>query len=158
MCAKAWKRSSASTRIPDRTFKSRVRTVRNEAKTSSNVVYYEAILTVDNSEHLLRPGMTATATITSELHSNVLLVRNVALRFEPPVQNRPGPPGAPPSSPASLPLAKGKKRLYTLGPDGKTLAPLEVTPGATDGTNTELTEAPIKEGAKVVTDVEEVAP
>lgn len=141
----------------DRVFKSRVRAVRNEAKTSSNVVYYEAILTVDNSDHLLRPGMTATATITSELHSNVLLVPNVALRFEPPVKSGPpGPPGG--GAPTTAPLAKGKKRLYTLGPDGKTLAPLEVTPGATDGTNTELTEVPIKEGTKVVTDVEEVVP
>ncbi|AKU96595.1 Macrolide-specific efflux protein MacA [Labilithrix luteola] len=145
---------------PDRVFKSRVRAVRNEAKTSSNVVYYEAILTVDNADHLLRPGMTATATITSELHSNVLLVPNVALRFEPPTKSGPpGPPGAgAAAAPASAPLAKGKKRLYTLGPDGRTLAPLEVTPGATDGTNTELTEAPIKEGTTVVTDVEEVVP
>lgn len=53
---------------PERVFSSRVKSVRNEAKTSSNVVYYEAILTVDNTERALRPGMTATATITSELH------------------------------------------------------------------------------------------
>lgn len=138
----------------DRTFTSHVQAVRNEAKTTSNVVYYEAILTVDNSEQLLRPGMTATATITSELHANVLRVPNAALRFEPPVVSG---PGAPPATiqPA---LPKGKKRVYKLAGDNVTLVPVQVTPGATDGTNTEVTDATLAPDAQVVVDVEDAAP
>lgn len=50
----------------------------------TNVVTYSALLTVANLEKLLRPGMTATATITTRTLSDVLLVPNSALRFEPP--------------------------------------------------------------------------
>jgi HlyD family secretion protein len=51
---------------------------------TSNVVTYSAVLAVKNPEKLLRPGMTATATITTRTLSGVLLVPNTALRFEPP--------------------------------------------------------------------------
>lgn len=140
---------------PDRVFTSRVRSVRNEAKTSSNVVYYEAILTVDNSERLLRPGMTATATITSELHANVLCVPNAALRFEPPAPS--GPPGPQPAV-QRIPLPAGKKRVYTPGANGQPPSPIEVTPGATDGVDTEITAAKLAPGAKVIVDIADGAP
>jgi HlyD family secretion protein len=50
----------------------------------SNVVTYSAVLAVENPQKLLRPGMTATATITTRTLGDVLLVPNTALRFEPP--------------------------------------------------------------------------
>jgi HlyD family secretion protein len=141
---------------PNRVFTSRVQAVRNEAKTSSNVVYYEAILSVDNSERLLRPGMTATATITSELRENVVGVPNAALRFEPPLASGPSVgPGTP--APASAPLPPGKKRVYKLGSDLRTPVAVEVTPGATDGTRTEITSSALDAGAKVIVDVEDGA-
>jgi HlyD family secretion protein len=141
---------------PNRVFTSRVQTVRNEAKTSSNVVYYEAILTVNNSERLLRPGMTATATITSELRENVLRVPNAALRFEPPAPKRPslGPGDA---QPVPAPLPPGKKRVYTLGADARTPVAIEVTPGATDGTYTEITGTDLAVGTKLIVDTEDGA-
>jgi HlyD family secretion protein len=142
---------------PDRVFTSRVKTVRNEAKTSSNVVYYEAILTVDNSARLLRPGMTATATITSELHENALRVPNAALRFEPPTTGTPGGPGAAPQA-SIKPVSAGKKRVYTLAAD-RSLHAVEVSPGASDGTNTEISTANLAPGTSVVVDIEDgVAP
>lgn len=141
---------------PDRVFTSLVKSVRNEAKTSSNVVYYEAILTVDNSERLLRPGMTATATITSELHQNVLRVPNAALRFQPPTPSGPG-SGNTQSKGVRTPLAPGKKRVYTLGADPKAPIPVEVTAGASDGSNTEVSAPTLKPGAKVIVDVEDGA-
>ena len=138
---------------PERVFTSQVRSVRNEAKSSSNVVYYEAILTVDNSDRLLRPGMTATATIASEVHENVLRVPNAALRFEPPAETGPA------SSPATTlaPLAPGRKRVYTLAADGRTLAPVELTPGASDGTNTEIAGTTLQPGKNVVVDADDEA-
>jgi HlyD family secretion protein len=51
---------------------------------TSTVVTYSAVLTVSNPERLLRPGMTATATITTRTMDNVLMLPNTALRFEPP--------------------------------------------------------------------------
>lgn len=51
--------------------------------TSTGVVTYETVLEVDNSELLLRPGMTATAEIVTTRISDALLVPNAALRFTP---------------------------------------------------------------------------
>ncbi|MBA4046849.1 MAG: efflux RND transporter periplasmic adaptor subunit, partial [Erythrobacter sp.] len=47
------------------------------------VVSYEARLQVQNPEGLLRPGMTATATIATQNTGSALLVPNAALRFRP---------------------------------------------------------------------------
>ena len=52
------------------------------------VVTYKAVLTTDNSELLLRPGMTATAEITVHQVDDVLTVPNTALRFSPPVEDK----------------------------------------------------------------------
>jgi HlyD family secretion protein len=69
---------------PGRTFLSRVEQLRNIAKAAENVVTYEAVLSVDNQDMALRPGMTATAEIVTEEKQAVLLVPNAALRFTPP--------------------------------------------------------------------------
>ncbi|MFA7552839.1 MAG: efflux RND transporter periplasmic adaptor subunit [Spongiibacteraceae bacterium] len=50
----------------------------------NNVVTYTTVLAVDNSEHLLQPGMTATATITTGRREQALRVLNTAFRFTPP--------------------------------------------------------------------------
>jgi HlyD family secretion protein len=54
------------------------------ATSDQNVVTYEAVLAVDNSDLLLRPGMTATASVVTQHKQGVLLVPNAALRFTPP--------------------------------------------------------------------------
>src|SRR5690606_36894986 len=51
---------------PDETFEAEVETIRLSPTTTSNVVTYRTTLGVDNGTELLRPGMTATATITTE--------------------------------------------------------------------------------------------
>ena len=50
---------------------------------SSQVVSYNANLSVDNATLRLRPGMTATAEIITKARPDVLLVPNAALRFTP---------------------------------------------------------------------------
>jgi HlyD family secretion protein len=46
-------------------------------------VTYITYLDVDNSDLSLRPGMTASATITAKERNDVLIVPNTALRFTP---------------------------------------------------------------------------
>lgn len=70
--------------FPSRTFKGTVREVRNNSTTSNNVVTYPTIITVDNADMKLRPGMTANVTITTARRSGVLRVANAALRYRPP--------------------------------------------------------------------------
>src|SRR5690606_12428078 len=70
---------------PQRSFEARVEAVRNEPVEDQTVVSYETLLSVENEEGLLRPGMTATVTIVVDERKDVLLVPNAALRFRPQV-------------------------------------------------------------------------
>lgn len=69
---------------PERSFPAAIETVRFASETVSNVVTYKGILTVDNAELLLRPGMTATANIVVEQVKDAILIPNAALRYTPP--------------------------------------------------------------------------
>ncbi len=72
---------------PDRAFPAEVTQVRYGAQALAGVVTYKTVLKVDNAELLLRPGMTATATIAVQQVKDVLLVPNAALRFVPPAES-----------------------------------------------------------------------
>ena len=61
--------------------------------TSTGVVTYETVLEVDNSDLLLRPGMTATAEIVTTNIQDATLVPNAALRFTPTGVDVPGAAG-----------------------------------------------------------------
>lgn len=69
--------------FPDRKFKAEVRQVRFYSKNVQNVVTYEVIAEVDNSDLVLRPGMTANVNIVVAKEQGVLKVPNSALRFRP---------------------------------------------------------------------------
>ncbi len=68
---------------PSRRFPARIERVQYGATTTNNVVTYLADLSVDNADLALRPGMTATATITTVRRPDALRVPNAALRFTP---------------------------------------------------------------------------
>jgi HlyD family secretion protein len=70
--------------FPGEKFRGSVREVRFAPKTVQNVVTYDAVVTVDNGDLKLRPGMTATVSFIVEELSDALLVPNAALRFRPP--------------------------------------------------------------------------
>jgi len=124
----------------------------NEPTTSSNVVTYKGRLAVDNDERLLRPGMTATATIVASVEHDVVLVPNAALRFVPPTVG--GGPGGPPGmggpKRAGEVVDKDRKSLYVVEPTG--LRRVAVRVGATDGTNTELLSDEIGPGTQLAVD------
>ena len=68
---------------PGRKYPAVITRVAFGSTTTDNVVTYVTYLDVDNTDLSLRPGMTATATITATSRNDVLLVPNTALRFEP---------------------------------------------------------------------------
>jgi HlyD family secretion protein len=68
---------------PDKTFEGVIKQVRMNSQIVSNVVTYETVVTVDNSQLLLRPGMTVSADITTKVIKGSLHVPNSALRFSP---------------------------------------------------------------------------
>lgn len=154
--------------FPGREFTASVRRVdvgANESTTSgstssagsSTVVAYTAVLSVDNGELVLRPGMTATAEIVTQTERNVLLVPNAALRFRPSVARSSGPAGfsmMPPPMPRAAKSARvsrgTQQTLYLLGQDGEPQA-LQVTAGASDGSVTSVSGEGVKPGLTVIT-------
>lgn len=71
--------------FPDEEFKGKVTQVRFSSEIIQNVVTYSTIVSVENPELKLRPGMTATVNIITGTAENVLLVPNSATRFTPPL-------------------------------------------------------------------------
>lgn len=75
--------------FPEREFKGTVEQVRLNPTTVSNVVSYNTIVSVDNRDLLLRPGMTATVSIVVRKAENALRLPAAALRFRPEGYQRP---------------------------------------------------------------------
>ncbi len=128
---------------------------------TSTVVAYTALLSVQNPDLVLRPGMTATADILVDERRDVLLVPNAALRFTPSTGSGPqqrgavvsaltGPrmPGRQSSREGSI-GAGSQRTIYVL--DSGRAKAIEVTTGATDGRNTEVTSDSLKPGMQVIT-------
>jgi HlyD family secretion protein len=69
--------------FPEDLFTGTVKQVRFEATTVSNVVTYDAVVTVKNDQLKLRPGMTANVTFVIAEAQDVLTVSAKALRYRP---------------------------------------------------------------------------
>ena len=69
--------------FPDRQFQGVVEQVRLSATTTNNVVTYPVVVTVDNTDGTLLPGLTVNAEIEVSKRDDVLKVANAALRYKP---------------------------------------------------------------------------
>lgn len=150
---------------PNRNFSAKVTEVRFSPKTVEGVVTYETLLTVDNSDLSLRPGMTATAAVVVKRLKDALLVPNAALRFTPlrpqksAKENRgllgallPHRPRRKVPANRGKALLKGGGRLVWTLRNGKP-AGVPIRVGATDGQMTEVVKGKIKPGMPLLTDV-----
>ena len=129
--------------FPDEVFHGQVVQVRKSPTTTQNVVTYETIITVDNPEQKLFPGMTADVSILVAERTNVLKIPNTALRYTPP-ENA----AFEQTSPSKL--ERSQRLVYTPGTDGIKLKPVIVKTGITDGVDTEILEG-VTEGTPLVT-------
>jgi HlyD family secretion protein len=68
---------------PNRTFHGVITQVRNAPTTNNNVVTYDTVIGVTNSDYSLKPGMTASVSVVVARHDQVLEIPNAALRFQP---------------------------------------------------------------------------
>ena len=160
---------------PLRTFQGSVLQIRNSPQTNQNVITYDTVIKVDNSDLKLRPGMTANVSIITAERDNEMRIPNAALRFHPAdiaPTNAPAPTGATradtgpgqanqPGQPGK-PARKGgsghshgehaSRTVYILqtGADGKqTASPVQIKIGISDGVYTQVTDG-LKEGDMVV--------
>jgi HlyD family secretion protein len=125
--------------FPKRIFAGRVSQVRQSPQTVQNVVTYDVVVSVQNTDLSLKPGMTAATAIVTESRGDVTRVPNQALRY------RPSSPGA-----AQLPkLAEGQARVWVLR-DGQPAA-VSVVTGLDDDSYTEIVSGDLKPGDQVIT-------
>lgn len=149
---------------PDRTFKAMITQVRYGSKTVGGVVTYETVLSMDNSDLSLRPGMTASADIIVKKIEDVILVPNTALRFLPVIQEEEAP-----SSGGSIigklirrprhssrqrdenASNKNAQRVWILK-DGQPVA-VPIIVGSSDGKMTEVISGDIEPGTQLLIDL-----
>lgn len=130
---------------------------------SGSVVSYEARLEVQNPDGLLRPGMTATATIATQNTGKALLVPNAALRFRPDKEEESGGGVFQPQiglerDQQQASIGEGsRQQVQVLQADG-TLKAIEVITGRSDGRRTVVRSNDLKAGMKVVTGVKAATP
>ncbi len=129
--------------FPDDVFHGAVTQVRKSPTTTQNVVTYQTIISVDNPEQKLFPGMTADVSILVAQSDNVLEIPNTALRYTPP--DNAAYEGRPPAT-----LQRNQRLIYAASANGAKLKPLVVKAGITDGVNTEILDG-LNEGTPVVT-------
>lgn len=147
---------------PNRKYKARVTRVSFGSQTTDKVVSYLTTLQVDNQDLSLRPGMTATAEITTVELKDVLLVPNAALRFSPAETATaakksggllsammPRPP-LQPQKKLAREKKEGSQRVWVLQ-NGQAV-PVDVTVGYTNGSQTQVTGGDLRAGTQVITD------
>ncbi|MBL4623415.1 MAG: efflux RND transporter periplasmic adaptor subunit [Immundisolibacteraceae bacterium] len=127
-----------------RDFPAEIKEVRFAPKTVEGVVTYETVLTVDNSDLALRPGMTATAEILVQRLTNVLQVPNAALRFTPLPENI----DSDEEAIEDVEAGQSQDRVWQLVDNKPT--PLVMTAGASDSEMTVATETQISVGTELI--------
>ncbi|MFH0795573.1 MAG: efflux RND transporter periplasmic adaptor subunit [Candidatus Omnitrophota bacterium] len=120
---------------PDVTFPGKVRQVRNAPITVQNVVTYDVVVGIDNSEMKLKPGMTANVSIIVLTQEDVLRIPYASLRF------------VPSDKAAEAKKVKGNK-VWVL--EKGTPKMVMVVTGQTDGKYTEVVSGQIQEGQKII--------
>lgn len=150
---------------PNRVFPAKITQVRFGSETVEGVVTYKTILSVDNAELQLRPGMTATAQIVVDKREAVVLVPNVALRFSPPAEEEkqdsgggmllskimPHPP-RPSAAPRAANNVNNKAQEVWVLRGGKMTA-VSITKGLSDGKMTEVVTGELEPGMELITDM-----
>ncbi len=149
--------------FPGRSFPATIQRVNVGANTAAgaaaavnngSVISYSAILEVENSELMLRPGMTATAEIVTSEEQGVLMVPNAALRFRPKQEKTASfriTMGPPRRTERGTQIGRGSRQtVYTPDDKGGATA-LSVTVGASNGSWTIVSGDDVRPGLRVIT-------
>jgi len=136
--------------IPDRVFSGTVSQVRRSPQSLQSAATYDAVMTVDNPDLVLKPGMTASARIVVEQRNDVLRVPDQALQFNPSPgksQAVPAPAASTASSPATFPL-KVQSEIWVLR--GSVPVAVNIVTGLDDGNFTEIAQGDLNPGDQVI--------
>ena len=148
---------------PGYQFSGTIRQVRLAPINVQNVVTYNVVVSVDNQDLRLKPGMTANVSIVVAQRDSVLKVPNAALRFTPPSAGPAGRPvqGGKPAK-AKGPEQTGgagggatspTRTIWKQGPAGE-LESIVVQTGISDGVATEIVSEALAESTQVIVGIE----
>jgi HlyD family secretion protein len=159
--------------FPGQVFTGEIVQIRKAPQVVQNVVTYDVVVSAQNTDQKLLPGMTANVRIVTERKEDALRVPNAALRFRPagvevdrtqrsgggPGGGGPGSSGPGGGAPGGGRGAPGSGRggggaglpgrVFIVGADGKAQA-VQIRLGITDGTNTEVVEGPLTDKQEVI--------
>ena len=140
---------------PGQTFTGKVSQVRINSTTVNNVVNYTAVVAVANPDGKLLPGMTATVKFLIGSANDALSVPNAALRFRPAVAANAGTGASTTARTHARNASVGATRDSTMATlwyldSAKTLKPVRVHTGLSDGSRTQVTGNGIKEGMQII--------
>lgn len=136
----------------DTIFTGRVTQVRMSANTQQNVVTYPVMVSADNPDRKLFPGMTAIIICEVARRTNVLKVANAALRFKPVEKTQPNSENK--AKRKGLRMVQ-RPKLWILKEGTEALQPVPISLGITDGSFTEIVEpCRLAEGQDLVTGIE----
>jgi len=164
--------------FPGKAFQSKVKQVRKAPINVQNVITYTVLLTAQNTDLKLLPGMTANTSIITEQKEKVLRISNAALRFKMPntesaADNKSGPrpagsgsagAGSATKSAGAKPMGTGPRvmvrKVWVLDQSGLKDKPVQKTVrlGLSDGNASEVLppesgEAALKSGDLVITGI-----
>jgi HlyD family secretion protein len=122
---------------PKQFFDGTVTQVRNAPINIQNVVTYDVVITVDNRDLKLKPGMTANVTIVTARKEDALRVPNGALRFRMP----------------NAPMEKKTPLVWVLDPQGKP-SRIDLATGIADSLFTEIVDGGVNEGDRVIVGID----
>jgi HlyD family secretion protein len=140
---------------PERQFWGTVSQVRNAPQTVQNVVTYDVVVNVDNSDLALKPGMTASLSLITAQRDNVLKVPLAALRFRPLSTHKDGTKDGASRRPSPAPGAPKEQknedtRQVWRQTNGKELVAVPVHIGISDETAAELLDDTLQEGDEIL--------
>jgi HlyD family secretion protein len=148
---------------PGYQFAGTIRQVRLAPINIQNVVTYNVVVSVDNGDLRLKPGMTANVSIIVAQRDDVLKAPNAALRFTPPgagQADRPTLGGKQVTEQGGEDAAKAgrgnmtlRRTIWKQGPTGE-LESIRVQTGISDGLATEIVSEELSEGALVVVGID----
>ncbi|WP_328753619.1 efflux RND transporter periplasmic adaptor subunit [Geomesophilobacter sediminis] len=147
---------------PELQFTGTVSQIRNAPVVTQNVVTYVTVISVDNRDLKLKPGMTANVSIVTQKKDGVLKIPSAALRFKPKAdkdEKGKKTEGAAVKPSAAKAAAAGKsgapqpmkpiQHVYQLTPEGTPRA-VSVETGISDSKFVEMANGELKEGDEVV--------
>jgi HlyD family secretion protein len=145
--------------FPGQDFAGRVKQIRKAPLTVQNVVTYTVVISAENPELRLFPGMTANVKIFVDERPAAVKVPNSALRFSPADEEgstNQGEGGNPGRKEKPQQVSEGREtgptskgRVWVVGREGKPI-PLDVMTGISDGSFSEVVGGEVSAGQDVI--------